>query len=116
MQARHKHLIARFSQGERRRARWEQQRLIALHAPKRSQQKPSGLVLAARMALWLQAACFLMAVVLLTGCSSIKGVKISDSERQACEAAGCTAWTEKELHELMQKVFRKGYEAGVKSI
>ena len=116
MQARHKHLIARFSQGERRRARWEQQRLIALHAPKRAQQKPSGLVLVARIALWLQAACFLVAVILLTGCSSIKGITMPDGESQACEVAGCTVWTEQELHELMRQVFRKGYEVGVKSI
>ena len=117
MQARFKHHIARFSLGERRRARFEQARLIALHTPDCVEGKPPRLRLAARLALWIHASLFLLLMLAaLSGCSAIKGVAISESERRACEAIGCSVWTEQELDALARHFFNKGYQAGVKSI
>ena len=117
MQARFKHHIARFSQGERRRARFEQGRLIALHTPDCAEVKLPRLRLAARLALWIHAGLFmLLMLAALSGCSAIKGVAISESERRACESIGCSVWTEQELDALARHFFNKGYQAGVKSI
>jgi starvation-inducible outer membrane lipoprotein len=59
----------------------------------------------------------LIACVLLAGCVQIPaGVQMDDEEAKACEQAGCTVWTEDELRELIRQVYRKGYDAGVKSI
>lgn len=54
--------------------------------------------------------------LLLTGCSSIPGVVISDDERKVCEAQGCTVWTVKELESLARRFIQQGYKAGVDSI
>ena len=54
----------------------------------------------------------LCAVLLLTGCASMKGVEASDEERAACAAQGCTVWTERELRELVKRAAQMGYEAG----
>ena len=117
MQARFKHHIARFSQGERRRARFEQARLIALHTPDCAEAKRPRLRLAARLALWTHASLFLVFVLAaLSGCSDIKGVAITESERRACESIGCSVWTEQELDALARHFFLKGYQAGGKSI
>ena len=117
MQARFKHHIARYSQGERRRARFEQARLIALHTPDCLEAKRPRLRLAARLALWVHASLFLLLMLAaLSGCSAIKGVAISESERRACESIGCSVWTEQELDSLARHFFNKGYAAGVKSI
>lgn len=117
MQARFKHHIARFSQGERRRARFEQARLIALHTPDCAETKRPRLRLAARLALWIHASLFVVLMLAaLSGCSAIKGVAITESERKACESTGCSVWTEQELDALARHFFKKGYEAGVKSI
>ena len=75
MQARFKHHIARFSQGERRRARFEQARLIALHTPDCAEAKRPRLRLAARLALWIHSSLFLLLMLAaLSGCSAIKDV------------------------------------------
>lgn len=117
MQARFKHHIARFSQGERRRARFEQARLIALHSPDGGELKAPRLRLASRVALWLHSSLFMVLMLAaLSGCSAIKGVAITEGERKACEAASCTVWTEKELNSLARHFFQQGYSAGVKSL
>lgn len=55
--------------------------------------------------------------LLLAGCAQIPaGVTMDDDEAKACKAEGCTVWTEAELMELIRKAYRKGYEAGVKSL
>ena len=54
-------------------------------------------------------------VLLIAGCSSIKGVTITEDERKACEVATCTVWTLEELEGLARAMFRRGYEAGFKS-
>ncbi len=60
-------------------------------------------------------AAIIMAL-LLSGCSTITGVEITEAERKACEAHGCTVWTQQELEGMARKFFRGGYQAGVKSI
>lgn len=55
--------------------------------------------------------------LLLTGCASLPpGITMSDDESKACKASGCSVWTDEELKALGQVIFRKGYEAGRKSI
>ena len=44
------------------------------------------------------------------------GVEMTDDERAACEASGCTVWTMDELRKLIGMAMRKGYEAGKKSL
>ena len=58
----------------------------------------------------------LILVVLLAGCASIPGVHISDEERKACEASGCTVWTFEELQSLARRFFGEGLKAGKASI
>ena len=59
----------------------------------------------------------LLCLLLLTGCASIPaGVQIDDDEAKACEQAGCRVWTEAEFRELMNRVWKIGYEAGRKSL
>mgnify|MGYP003553389889 FL=1 len=41
---------------------------------------------------------------------------MTDDERAACEAQGCTVWTMDELRKLIGMAMRKGYEAGKKSL
>lgn len=85
-----------------------------------AQAKRPALRLAARIALlihalFLAAAVFAFAAV-LTGCAQLKGVTLNDAERAACEAQGCTVWTQSELESLARKAFKSGYAAGAKSI
>jgi len=55
--------------------------------------------------------------VVLSGCASLPGgVAMTDDERKACEASGCTVWTQGELEGLARRFFQQGYNAGVKSI
>ena len=51
-------------------------------------------------------------LLLLSGCSSIKGVTISEPERATCEAKGCSVWTLDEIRALVTRAFRAGHEAG----
>lgn len=54
--------------------------------------------------------------LLLSGCATLPGVEITDDERKACEALGCTVWTVPELQRLGRKFWGEGYAAGKKSI
>jgi uncharacterized protein YcfL len=54
--------------------------------------------------------------LLLTGCASIPGVQLTDAERVACEAHGCTVWTRAELEQLIRAAIQRGYFAGRKSL
>lgn len=58
----------------------------------------------------------MLAMVFLTGCASLPGLKITDEERAACEAEGCTPWTVRELQMLIQAAMQRGYQAGKKSL
>lgn len=59
----------------------------------------------------------LLAIVLLSGCASLpQGVEMSDEEREACAASGCSVWTVDELKQLVQKAMQHGYLAGRKSL
>lgn len=58
----------------------------------------------------------LILCLLLAGCTGMPGITATPEELQACKDAGCTVWTEAELLELIRQVYRKGYDAGVKSI
>lgn len=54
-----------------------------------------------------------LCALLLAGCATTRdGIKMSEEEAAACKAQGCTAWTEAELMELAQKIFRLGVQAG----
>jgi starvation-inducible outer membrane lipoprotein len=56
-------------------------------------------------------------LLLLAGCVQIPaGVQMDENEELACKEQTCTVWTEAELLELIRQVYRKGYDAGVKSI
>lgn len=50
----------------------------------------------------------LFSILLLSGCAStIPGVKISESEREACAASqDCTVWTKQELTNFANQVIR----------
>ena len=48
---------------------------------------------------------------LLTGCATIPGLEISDEERAACAASGCSVWTQAELEDLVRAAMIKGIEA-----
>ena len=59
----------------------------------------------------------LLLSMLLSGCASLPpGVEMTDDERAACEAQGCTVWTMDEFRKLIGMALRKGYEAGKKSL
>ena len=60
---------------------------------------------------------YILIALILTGCASLPpGVEMTDDERAACEASGCTVWTMDELRKLIGMAMRKGYEAGKKSL
>lgn len=50
------------------------------------------------------------AMVLLFGCAS--GVRMTDEETIACRNDGCTAWTDAELLQLVNKAATAGYRKG----
>jgi hypothetical protein len=50
------------------------------------------------------------AILLLTGCAS--GVRMTDEEAIACRDLGCTAWTDAELLQLVNKAGSVGYRKG----
>ena len=53
----------------------------------------------------------------LSGCASLPpGVQMTDAERVACEAEGCSVWTVQELRKLIGAAMLKGYQAGKGSI
>lgn len=64
----------------------------------------------------MKTAVLAMVILALTGCATLKGVEISDEERAACEASGCSVWTRAELENLVREAMRRGYLAGKKSI
>ena len=53
---------------------------------------------------------------MLSGCASLPGVQMTDAERKACEAEGCSVWTMAELRKLISVAFSKGYTAGKGSL
>lgn len=58
-----------------------------------------------------------LTLALLSGCASLPaGVKMTDAERAACEAEGCSVWTMAELRKLIGAAMAKGYQAGKGSI
>lgn len=59
----------------------------------------------------------LLAIVILTGCASPpEGVVMTEDERKACAAHGCSVWTLAELQQLIGRALRRGFEAGKKSL
>ena len=59
----------------------------------------------------------LLLSMLLSGCASLpSGVEMTDDERAACEAQGCTVWTMDELRKLIGIAMQKGYAAGRQSL
>ena len=61
----------------------------------------------------------LLASTLVAGCATVShqappGVQMSEQERSACAAQGCTVWTEGELQQLARKFFREGWDAAAK--
>lgn len=60
-------------------------------------------------------ATLLAIALMLGGCAAtIPGVQISDEERAACAAQGCTVWTRAELEALVIEAMRRGVEAARK--
>lgn len=53
-------------------------------------------------------------LVLLSGCTTIKGVTISEPERAVCEAEGCSVWTMDQIRALFIRGAQAGYEKGYK--
>ena len=64
----------------------------------------------------MKTAVLAVVILTLTGCATLKGVEISDEERAACEADGCTVWTRAELEGLVREAMKQGYQAGKKSL
>lgn len=63
----------------------------------------------------MNAAALLAIALMLGGCATtIPGVQISDEERAACAAQGCTVWTRAELEALVIEAMRRGVEAARK--
>ncbi len=58
----------------------------------------------------------LTSVLMLSGCASLPGVQMTDAERKACEAEGCSVWTRAELEQLVRAAMLKGYQAGKGSL
>lgn len=60
---------------------------------------------------------YLLTIILLSGCASFPaGLEITDDERAACEAEGCSVWTQSELEKLVRAAMLRGYQAGRKSL
>lgn len=57
-----------------------------------------------------------LVALVLSGCGTIEGVKISDAEREECKAQGCTVWTDADLARLMQNAHSIGYQRGRASL
>ena len=58
----------------------------------------------------------ILAPLVLAGCASLPaGVTMTDDERAACAAQGCTVWTEQELQGLAMQFFRQGFGRGAQS-
>lgn len=53
----------------------------------------------------------LLVLLFLSGCAN---VAMTDDEAKACRDAGCTAWTDRELHQLVQRAGMEGYFKGWK--
>ena len=59
----------------------------------------------------------LSAAVLLCGCAAVpEGATMSEEEREACKAEGCTVWTQQELQQVFMQGVKRGYAAGAKSL
>lgn len=53
------------------------------------------------------------AIFFLTGCASLPaGVEMTEEDRAACAAAGCTVWTRAELEQLVGMAAQRGFQAG----
>lgn len=60
---------------------------------------------------------FIFAVLLLAGCTTTPpGVDISEEEAELCKNYGCSVWTRMELEELARTLWKRGYDAGRKSL
>ena len=54
--------------------------------------------------------------LVLAGCASLPaGVTMTDEERAACAAAGCTVWTDAEIQGLAMEAMRQGFIRGAQS-
>lgn len=56
----------------------------------------------------MRTAVLAIVILTLTGCATLPGVEISEEERAACEASGCTVWTRAELEDLVREAMRRG--------
>ena len=53
--------------------------------------------------------------LVLTGCASLpQGVEMTEEERTACAAQGCSVWTVEELQRLIVIATKRGFDAGKK--
>ena len=58
----------------------------------------------------------ILAPIVLASCASLPaGVTMTDDERAACAAQGCTVWSQQELQGLALKFFREGFTRGAQS-
>ncbi len=62
----------------------------------------------------MKTAILAVVILTLTGCATIKGVAMTDEEREVCAVEGCTVWTEAELRALVTEAMRRGYLAAQK--
>lgn len=57
-----------------------------------------------------------LVALVLSGCGTIEGVRISEAEREKCKEEGCTVWTDSDLQRLMKNIFSIGYQKGAASL
>jgi len=57
----------------------------------------------------------IVVVALLTACASLpQGVAMTDEDRAACAAQGCSVWTLEELKKLVGAAMQRGFVEGQK--
>lgn len=60
---------------------------------------------------------YTLIALLISGCANLPpGVEMTEDERAACAAQGCSVWTFDELQRLVNMVMQRGYAAGRKSL
>lgn len=61
-------------------------------------------------------AILILTAALLAGCASLPtGVEMTDDDRAACAAMGCTVWTNEELGRPINLAMQRGFLAGQKN-
>lgn len=61
----------------------------------------------------MKSLAFAVIALALAGCSTTKGLEVSEADAKECAEVGCTPWSERQLEGLAKHFYGLGVKAGI---